>query len=398
MKTKLLSVAALAALLTACGGGGGGSTTSTATPKTDAAIASAASTTKAALGATDLGTATTQVYDVAADIGDTWRITFNTATNAYSIAVLNTVYGLTNTVAGTGGTFTSTTSGNLTNYALTPTSGSVGSLSVDTRTKDISGKLTVGGKSSTVMGTSTAVSDLTKLAGIYNFLSASKNATNGLVPDSLGGQIKINDDGATATICVGGTFATGSCAPVDSTSTPETVAMTLKNDTSTGVSKVLMEFVTPQYGTEKSFGIVNIQAGDLGPVLIIDQFARNAEGILRTGTFYAVKQQQLNVSDLDGTWGCSRYGLDTTSLVVTTSNGITTNKVTELGVSNPYIGVETLIGNKVVTSNGTTQTTVNGFGVSVASNGSGVTFLPLSSSLTVVSAGNAYRLNVCRKQ
>ncbi len=393
MKTKLLSIAALAALLTACGGGGDGSTASTSTPKTDATITTAAAATQTALGATDLGTATTKVYDIAADIGDTWRITFNTATNAYSVAVLNTVYGLTSGSAGTSGTFTSTTSGNLTTYVLTSTSGAAGNLTVDTRTKDISGKLTVGGKSSTVMGTSTAVSDLSKLAGVYNFLSASRNVSNGLVPDSLGGQLKINADGATATFCVGGTFATGSCVAVDSSTTPETVAMTLKNGTSTGVSKVHMEFVTAQDGTHKSFGIVNIQAGDLGPMLIIDQSSYSPEGTWRTGVFYAVKVQQLNATDFDGSWKCSRYGQEFASLFLKTTNGNTTNTVTDYS---GYSEVENMLFNKVVTQNGTTQTTVNGFAVSIG--GHGVNLLPLSSSLVVVETSNAYALAVCRKQ
>jgi hypothetical protein len=386
MKTKLLSVAALAALLTACGGGGGSTTPQAQAQKTDTTIAVAASATKAALGATDLGTSTTQVYDVAADIGDTWRITFNTATNAYSIEVLNTVYGLTSRSAGATGSYISTTTGNLTTYAL---SGSAGSVSIDSRTKDISGKMTIGGKSSTVMGTSTAVSDLTKLAGDYNFLGASRNVSNGGSPESLAGQVKINSDG-TATICVNGTFTTGSCAAVETSQTAEGVALELRKETGTG--RIFVDFATAQYQNEKTMGIINVQAGDLGPVLIIDRFGHSPEGTLRTGVFYAVKAKQLTGVDADGSWKCSKNGIDTASLVIKTENGTTTNTVTSTG----YNATETLMWNKVVTT-GTSQKTINGFAVSVASNGSGANLLPLSSSLAVVS-GDGYSLNVCRKQ
>ena len=392
MKTKLLSSVALVAVLTACGGGGGSSTPQTEAAKTDSTIAAAAAATKTALGATDLGTATTQVYDVAADIGDTWRITFNTATNAYSIQVLNTVYGLGSSSAGATGVYTSTTTGSLTTYAL---SGSAGSVSVDGRTKDISGKMTIGGKSSTVMGTSTAVTDLTKLAGVYNLLGAARNVLNGGSPDSLGGQIKINSDG-TATICVDGTFATGACVAVEATHSAQAVALELRQatDSATGITKIYLDFVTPEYLNEKIMGIINVQAGDLGPVLIIDRFGHSPEGTLRTGVFYAVKAQQLNASDFDGTWKCSKYGLDGTTLVVKTSNGSTTNHVT----SSDYDAIENVIFNKVATSNGTSQTSINGFAVSVASNGNGVNALPLSSSLSVVESGNGSALTTCRKQ
>ena len=394
MKTKLLSVAALAALLTACGGGGGSSTPQAQAQKTDATITAAASATKTTLGATELGTSTTQVYDVAADIGDTWRITFNTVTNAYSIAVLNTVYGLSGSSAGATGTYTSSTTGNLTTYTL---SGSAGNVSIDSRTKDISGKMTIGGKSSTIMGTSTAVTDLTKLEGVYNFMGAARNVLGGGSPEALGGQIKINSDG-TATICVDGTLATGACVAVEATHSAQAVALELRKttDSVTGIEKIYLDFVTPQYLNEKTMGIINIQAGDLGPVLIIDRFGHSPEGTLRTGVFYAIKAQPqpLNASDFDGTWKCSKYGLDGTTLVVKTSNGSTTNHVT----SSDYDATENLVFNKVATSNGTSQTSINGFAVSVASNGNGVNVLPLSSSLAVVDSDNGSALTTCRKQ
>jgi hypothetical protein len=392
MKTKLLSVAALAALLTACGGGGG-STPQAQAQNTNATITAAASATKATLGATDLGTSTTQVYDVAADIGDTWRITFNTVTNAYSIAVLNTVYGLSGSSTGATGTYTSSTTGNLTTYTL---SGNAGNVSIDSRTKDISGKMTIGGKSSTVAGTSTAVTDLTKLAGTYNFMGAARNVSDGGSASAVAGQMKINADGATATICEEGTFNTaGVCDSGNPSSPTVSHAMTLRIDNSNAtMPKIRMEFVTPEYQTEKDFGIVNVQAGDLGAALVIDRFGHNAAGILRTGVFYAAKVQQLTGSNSDGTWKCSQFGVDRASLVLTTTNGSTSNVITD---SSGASHTENIYWNKVADASSSTGVTLNGFAVSVAGS-SAVNILPLSSSLAVAEIDNASGLTTCRKQ
>jgi hypothetical protein len=228
-------------------------------------------------------------------------------------------------------------------------------------------------------------------------MGAARNVLGGGSPDSMGGQIKVNADGATATICVGGTFATGSCAAVEATHSTDAVAMELRKttDSVTGITKIYLDFVTPEYLNEKTMGIVNVQAGDLGPVLIIDRFGHSPEGTLRTGVFYAVKAQQLNASDFDGAWKCSKYGLDGGMLVVSTSNGSTTNKVTD---SDGYNATENLVFNKVAISNGTSLTSINGFAVSVASSGNGVNVLPLSSSLAVAETDNGYALTTCRKQ
>ncbi|WP_146009724.1 hypothetical protein [Janthinobacterium sp. ROICE36] len=123
--------------------------------------------------------------------------------NAFTFRVLSTQFGLSDR----SGTFSATTTGNFTTYMATDFS-----VTVDARTRLLSGNIKLGNIVSTVSGTAYAVSDVAKLAGSYIFLGAMRNAANGADRFHPKGSLKIVADG-TAQLCHGGVFdAQGACS------------------------------------------------------------------------------------------------------------------------------------------------------------------------------------------
>src|SRR5450830_321987 len=223
-----ISIVLLGAALSACGGGSDGGTpevpakppvvvTPPVVPADSVTVASQAVAKEAGLSVIAGASADESVYDVAADIGDTWRITFDSVKKTYAIRVLSTQFGLSDR----SGTFSATTTGNLTTYTATDFS-----VTVDARTRLLSGNIKLGNMVSTVSGSGYAVGDVAKLAGNYIFLGAMRNASNGADRFNPKGSLKIAADGA-AQLCNGGVFnAQGVCSAVSPQLEAENASLT----------------------------------------------------------------------------------------------------------------------------------------------------------------------------
>lgn len=372
MKTQLTAIT-LAALLAACGGGG----SSTADNQTTDATTTKATATATAAGATLVTAASgSTAYQLVADIGDSLTITFNPATGGYSAKVDKTQFTFGDGV----GTFSSSNSGNFTTYTL---GNDNYKLVVDNRTKAIAGNMTMtptGGtaKAFTVTGTGYQISDLSKLAGTYNFVYNTRNQSNGQGNDKGMGQLKISSDGATATLCTSGTVnASNTCDAVAAGVTPElnTLTLTISNGLITASNA----------GTE--WGKLRVHTGDLGLSLIIDRYGVNGSGVLRVGALYAVKAQTLATGSGDGTWACNRLGVATNSFTVSGT-----------ALTNTPVGGSAQSGTIQYNQAGTGSSLVSVSGF-VAMGSNDTNFLPLSSSLLVASyiADSTQPLTICRK-
>ena len=106
-----LSPIATAALV-ACGGGGSGTTAATPVAAVDV-VANGSTAVATSIGATVIAGATSgqEVYDIAADIGDSWQLVLNNKTSQYVIRALKSRYNLNSSTAAT---FTKTTVGTVT--------------------------------------------------------------------------------------------------------------------------------------------------------------------------------------------------------------------------------------------------------------------------------------------
>ena len=293
-----LTFLVLGAALSACGGGSDGGTRAApvtppvvVTPVADpVTVASQAVAAQAGLAVIAGANADETVYDVAADIGDTWRITFDHVKKTYAIRVLSTQFGLSDR----SGTFTASTTGNLTTYTATDFS-----VTVDARTRLLSGNIKLGSMVSTVSGTGYAVGDVARLAGSYIFLGAMRNASNGGDRFNPKGSLRIAADGA-AQLCNGGVFnAQGVCSAVSPQLEAENASLTLVKDAKNGL------LVARQGGQD--FGIVHVHAGDRGLALFIDRYSRNQENVLRVGTIVAAKQQKIG-TEINGSYACAAQG------------------------------------------------------------------------------------------
>ncbi|MBE3027109.1 hypothetical protein GQ37_015905 [Janthinobacterium sp. BJB1] len=298
---NVLTFLVLGAALSACGGGSGGGAPETpatppvvvtppVTPADSVTLASEAVAKEAGLNVIAGAGADESVYDVAADIGDTWRITFDRVKKTYAIRVLSTQFGLSDR----SGTFSATTAGNLTTYTATDFS-----VTVDARTRLLSGNIKLGNMASTVSGTGYTVGDVARLAGSYIFLGAMRNASNGADRFNPKGSFRIAADGA-ARLCNGGVFdAQGVCSAVPGLPPPEGADLTLVKDAKNGL------LVARQGGQD--FGIVHVHAGDRGLALFIDRYSRNQENVLRVGTIVAAKQQKIG-TEINGSYACAEQG------------------------------------------------------------------------------------------
>ncbi|GIZ52232.1 hypothetical protein [Noviherbaspirillum aridicola] len=367
---KVSALALLPLFLAACGGGGGGGnddaggtgdTGGASNPAPSETVAASSAAVVAQLDAKPVSgtSATVQAYDLTADIGDTWRLLLN-QDGTFTVKVLATQYGLTDIT----GTYSQTTQGSFVTFTGANNSFVV---TLDKRTSTIVGTMTIQGKKSSVVGTGYAIpASLSKLAGDYVYFGSTRNAVGGADSGVIGGSFRIAENGTDVTLCDGGLInASGNCDSIDGVSANVRVSLTLAKDSTSDITRIKL-------GSE-NFGIVSLQAGDRGPVLVIDRFGTSG-GVARTGALYAVKQQALKGNEADGTWECSYLG---TKLFTVVANG---NSMKATGTNGDSTS-ETFHYNKVV------GTSANGFITSVAQGDSlteGVVFLPLSSSLAVV--------------
>ncbi|CAN5753721.1 hypothetical protein BH11PSE7_BH11PSE7_37820 [soil metagenome] len=289
----ILSIVAAAALV-ACGGGDGSATPAAATaPASDVSTLTAA--TVASIGASEIqgASADEEVYNVAADVGDSWQLVLNNRTNTFVVKVLKSQFSFTTTAPVA---FTKVTAG-----SFTTVSGTGLSVQIDGRTKSIGGNVTVGGRTTTVAGSGYVVTDVSKLAGTYFFAGVARNVSNGASGGSAAGSFILSPNGTDVTVCDGGVVVNGACANVAGGSGVRTVALTIAKD-SAGLLRM-------KQGAN-DFGILNVSAGDRGPVLIIDRFGPNDDPspVLRTGIFFAAKSAKLAGNEFDGNWTCDGRG------------------------------------------------------------------------------------------
>ncbi len=256
---------------------------------------------------------TVRVYDVVADIGDTWRLTLDMASGAYTLKVLHTVYGLTDA----SGTFTQSTNGSF--ITLTGANGAF-TLLIDERTRTIVGAMSLGGRTASVSGTSYAVpTDVSVLAGTYGMLLSLREVVPLPAPGELPGNpahqlipgvVQLRAD-ATAIVCFQGIGVTpdGKCATFggDETEPTEGLPAKLTLIPTDGDYQLAGEIEEVAF----DFGTLRVQAGDLGPVLTLDLPFDNgifgSEGDA-AGATYLVKQQQLQGNEVDGSWLCTVSG------------------------------------------------------------------------------------------
>ena len=377
MKQTMILALVAAAALSACGGGDSASPTG---PASVDKITAASAATATAAGLTVIAAAADEeTYDVAADIGDTWRITFNTRTGGYKINVTNTQFGLQSQT----GVAVRTVSGNLVTYTANAPGQFV--LVIDTRTKSISGNVTLGGRAATVAGTNYAAPDLSKLAGIYSYFGSQRNAVGGLNGEFLAGQLRIAANGATATICDGGTIdASDNCTRVG-TRLLSKATVTLTKNSATALIDMKIN--------GKDFGILNVKAGDRGPVLLIDRFGLNNSGtgtVLRVGNIYAVKPTRLTGNELDGNYACSISGKDVATLTAAGTGTTITNLVSRKVTQEVLVYNQLTTTGQILNFDGIVSSRVPGESVNEAAN-----LLPLSSSMFVVESDLSTGL--CRK-
>ncbi|MBC7437206.1 MAG: hypothetical protein H7332_14205 [Bdellovibrionales bacterium] len=368
-----LSIVAAAALV-ACGGGGGDAPAATV----GADVATSSSATAASIGATVIvgASADEEVYNVAADIGDSWQVVLNNKTNTYVVKVITSQFGLTTTAPvaftkSTTDTFTTVTGTNL-------------SVQIDSRTKTIGGKVTVGGKAATISGSGYQVADIGKLAGTYFFAGVARNVSGGGNPGSAAGSFIVSSNGTDITACDSGIVVNGACANVAGGSGARTIPLTVSKD-SAGIFRI-------KQGAN-NFGILNVSAGDRGPVLIIDRFgpSEDPSPVLRTGIFFAAKSAKLSGNEFDGNWTCSSRGANTIVIDVSGSNySVTDSASTRKG---------TLLYNKV--TNDSNQAVDLDGAIIAQGNAEPLSMsalvLPLSSSLVVVLEAQEGVMDVCRK-
>ena len=377
---KALLAALIATTLAGCGGGSSTSTPAVVVaPPVDAvATASGAVATQAGLTTIATSSSTQTAYDVAADIGDTWRITFDSATSTYAIKILSSQFGLTDKT----GTYTATTSGNLTTY-----SGTDFQVTVDNRTRLIIGNIKLGVRSTSISGSGYAVADLAKLAGNYLFIAATRDASTNATRETTIGTLRVNAN-STIDACERGTFdSTGKCTAFPGVVTqrsPVLASFTLSRNATTGIVSIA------QNGS--AFGILNVHAGDRGPVLIVDRAGNSPSGTLRVGTIIAGQPQALT-SAVDGTYACSRQGGDTGQIVLSGASAQVTNSSTKLTHTETVYLNQIGTGTGITAFNGAATLKVPGEPFTATS-----TYFPLSSSFGVGVDSDTEYLTVCAKK
>ena len=376
-----LTFLVLGAALSACGGGSDGSSPEApvtppvvVTPVADpVTVASQVVAAQAGLAVIAGANGDETVYDVAADIGDTWRITFDSAKKTYAIRVLSTQFGLSDR----SGTFSATTTGHLTTYTATDFS-----VTVDARTRLLTGAVKLGSMNSNVSGSGYAATDVARLAGSYVFLGAMRNASNGGDRFNPKGSLKVAADGS-AQLCNGGVFnAQGVCSTVSPQLEAENASLTLVRDAARGL-------IIARQG-DQDFGIVHVHAGDRGLALFIDRYSRNQQNVLRVGTIVAAKQQKIG-TEIAGSYACAAPGISAKIVVAGSTATITNNTAGKTHA-------ETITINKL----GLGAQAVDFDGIAVLKDPADVPadysmFMPVSSSMAVEFSTDRSYMGMCLK-
>lgn len=283
------------------------------------AITQASQATASALGLAPISgnDGSVQVYDVIADIGDTWQLSFNTQTGTFSLKVIYSAYGLTDAT----GTFTHVTSGSFSTFTG---AGGAFTLLVDHRTRTISGTMKVGERTASVTGSSYSMpADLAVFAGTYAGLLNSRMQAGGELPpegpgiSALPGTLLLRTDGTGAMCVLGQVTAEGECGqPGGGESSPMTPGVPVQLAWNAADGEVHLKSQQTPDSEPVDLGIVRVQAGDRGAILTTDVPLSSATGSPVTGTTYFVKQQALQGTEMNGSWTCSGGGLPSDTLVV----------------------------------------------------------------------------------
>ncbi|MET0266785.1 MAG: hypothetical protein ABW202_14350 [Duganella sp.] len=313
---SILAASIAATLLIGCGGGSdspsstttagtsptgtgntGGTGTAANTPVAPAApgsvinvaAASLATASRAGLARVASGADTRVAYDVAADTGDSWRITFDRNAGTYAVAVLNT----RNAQVGSSGNFTSAVAGDRVSYTAPGVA-----LNVDQRTQVLSGSLTLGGRTVSVIGSGYAAADVSRLAGTYLFAGSVRNVSDGRDRDTLDGAVRIDGQG-NLLVCDDGIFnADGACVDIAGSGTPELSQFALNRQ----------DGVVYLRQNGANVGVLHTLASERGVALLIDGAGFNrSDRVQRAGTLAAVTPQALT-TDVYGTYACAAQG------------------------------------------------------------------------------------------
>lgn len=337
-----------------------------------------------AVGATSLSSDPNKlVYDVVADVGDLWQITLDTLANTFTLKVVSTAYGL----ADANGTIsTGTSDGTRTSYTLKNTQNvEMGSLVTDKSTRSVAGNMTLGNVKTSVTGSADKSTELSKLAGTYNFIMYGRNAEATLrLPDTGAGQAVVSADGTEMTLCLDSTVnKEGQCVAVVDSVQPEKATLQISLDEQG-------RLVMTRNG--QAFGRATLLPSNLGKALQMDMYNQNEEGVWRTGVFYFAEAKAVREGVINGAWTCSGRGTNATNISILNSSGSAKNLETDKSMAAVFKY------NQVANNNGLLE--VNGF-VSGGASSDAVKdydlFMPLSSSLLINEVTGDSQLRMCRK-
>lgn len=263
----------------------------------DVAAASLANASRAGLVRVAAGADTRVAYDVAADTGDSWRITFDRNAGTYAVAVLNTRTGQ----VASSGSFTSAVAGDRISYTAPGVA-----LNVDQRTQVLSGSLTLGGRMVSVIGSGYAPADVSRLAGTYLFAGSVRNVSDGRDRDTLDGAVRIDGQG-NLQVCDDGVFnAAGACADIAGSGTPELSQFTLNRQ----------DGVVYLRQNGANVGVLHTLASERGVALLIGGAGFNrSDRVQRAGTLAAVTPQALT-TDVYGAYACAAQGVPRAELTL----------------------------------------------------------------------------------
>lgn len=336
--TQIAIATASAALLAACGGGGDSNDDYKQPGGTTPSNLSLSDQKQGLISKQDS-------YALALAIGDTWLLALDPASLSYTLTVIQTS-GVDRLQPGSqhSGTYTNT-SGELRDAAGGWT------LKINPETQTITGQfsrfgsqlITLSGQSVTPQASGSiykAPEDLSRFKGTYFVSGAMRNANNSRYRAGYAGQMRISDDGKSATLCANGLFNdAGKCAAVDSGEQAEMGTFSLATDAKTGLISVS--------NTAGSQGLLSFQLSPLGGYTIVhDRLGKNEEGVLRTGTMYGSQIPELKAGDLDGKFNC-KNAYSSTSVGTLTLNGSSATIS-----SSDYSATENLSFNQMVNSAG----------------------------------------------
>ncbi|CAB3804627.1 hypothetical protein [Pararobbsia alpina] len=375
-----IPAAALVVTLAACGGGSGNASSSasgTSTGTTSAGgtdpVAALSAATATSLGATPLSTSSTQdVYDLTATIGDSWRLTVDTSDPAaptFTINVQATQYALTSTSPSP---VSKSVNGSFTTYT-----GQGLNVTVDTRTRIISGTVMVGGKSSSVTGTGYSVTDGTKLAGTYAYVGRTTDDDGSSSPYLAAGEFNIASTGTAVTVCQSGVFNGAGCTPV--VNGPATLNLTM------AYNSALPGFELSSNG--QRVGIARVAAGDRGPVFLVDWYdsTLTSSPVTRTGLLGGVKLATLAGNEFNGSWVC------TDGTTPTVSGTAVTAAAAQFALDYNKLPVLAAAGNSAIAFEGLAA-------VMSSSSYTGQFVLPMSAGLALTGTFGTDSLAVCAQQ